>query len=298
MRKKIIKVYSALWRVIRGVKNFIAERYDSLLFSIDLSRADVFPEVHGQRVCIIVPHVDDDILGMGGLLTALDSNGNDILIVYTTDGCKSYHPDYNEEIMKQKREEEAEEVRKEFINVRICLLGNKSMEWDIECAKKQLSKQIVEFAPQFIFFPSAYDRNLDHVKNAICLGKSIGNGFEKTRFFSFSVQTPIMQEKISHYYLMSKTEKRKKVKCLGRYQSQEVMAKSFDKVILFNELCVQDGMGTDVCGLELFEEFSIERIRGIAHANISELHRDFPILTYGTSIRRVNKKCSMLQTEK
>lgn len=296
MKKIVINIYSWIWRIIRGIKDFLMENYDRCLFRIDLRSAEIFPEIFRQKICIVVPHVDDEILGMGGLLTALDGNGNDILIIYTTDGSKSYHPHYNEEMMKKKRVKEAEQIRQEFSNVNICFMHGKSMEWDIDCAKKKLLQIILRFSPQFIFFPAEYDRNLDHVKNAVCLGTCVGDDLNGARFFSFSVQTPL--KKISCYYPMSECELKKKIKCLDLYKSQEVMEKSFKKVILFNELCAKKSLKKGAYGIEVFEEFTIEQMRDLASANVTKLHQEFPILTYGKSIRRVNQKCIRKISEK
>lgn len=295
MKQILIKIYSFIWTVIKKIKNYVLEKYDSFYFKIELQEANALPKIWGKRICVVVPHVDDDILGMGGLLTALDSNQNEILIIYTTDGCKSYHPNYNGEMMKRKREEEAEQVRKEFVNVNICFLKNKSMEWDIDYAEESLSEKLLGFSPQFVFFPAENDRNLDHVMNAVCLGKCVNDKLDNSRFFSFSVQTPI--KKISHYYLMLEEEMKKKKKCLNFYHSQEVMKKSFEKVILFNKLCVQNDMEKEVYGVELFEEFSRGQLQNLANADIAKLNQKFPTITYGKSIRRVNEKCSKIILE-
>ena len=292
MKQTLIRIYSLIWMLIKKIKNYILEKYDSFYFKMELKEASALPKIWRMRICVVVPHVDDDILGMGGLLTALDSNQNEILIIYTTDGRKSYHPDYNEEMMKKKREEEAEQVRKEFVNVNICFLENKSMEWDIDYAVESLSEKLLEFLPHYIFFPAEYDRNLDHVKNAVCLGKCVDDKLDNSRFFSFSVQTPI--KKISHYHLMLEDEMKKKTRCLSFYHSQEVMKKSFEKVILFNKLCIQNDMEKEVYGVELFEEFSRGQLQNLASADIAKLNQKFPTITYGKSIRRVNEKCSII----
>jgi len=44
-----------------------------------------------QRICIIAPHPDDEILGCGGLLQQLADNGNAIVLIYVTNGSQS-HP--------------------------------------------------------------------------------------------------------------------------------------------------------------------------------------------------------------
>ena len=44
-----------------------------------------------QRICIFAPHPDDEVLGCGGLLQHLASNGNPILLVHVTNGTQS-HP--------------------------------------------------------------------------------------------------------------------------------------------------------------------------------------------------------------
>ena len=76
------------------------------------------------------------------------------------------------------------------------------------------------------------------------------------------------------------------------------MEKSFKKVILFNELCAKKSLKKGAYGIEVFEEFTIEQMRDLASANVTKLHQEFPILTYGKSIRRVNQKCIRKISEK
>lgn len=64
-----------------------------------MSRLDVatsFPSQ--QRVCLFAPHPDDEILGCGGLLQQVVANGNEILLIYVTNGTQS-HP--NSQIYSQ-----------------------------------------------------------------------------------------------------------------------------------------------------------------------------------------------------
>lgn len=44
-----------------------------------------------QRVCILAPHPDDEILGCGGLFQQLAANGNPIVLIHVTNGTQS-HP--------------------------------------------------------------------------------------------------------------------------------------------------------------------------------------------------------------
>ncbi len=44
-----------------------------------------------QRVCVFAPHPDDEVLGCGGMLQQLASNGNPIVLVHVTNGTQS-HP--------------------------------------------------------------------------------------------------------------------------------------------------------------------------------------------------------------
>ncbi|WP_227671523.1 PIG-L deacetylase family protein [Psychrobacter sp. 72-O-c] len=54
-----------------------------------LNIAKIFPP--HQRVCIFAPHPDDEILGCGGMLQQLATNGNPIVVVCVTNGEQS-HP--------------------------------------------------------------------------------------------------------------------------------------------------------------------------------------------------------------
>ena len=58
-----------------------------------------------QRVCIVAPHPDDEILGCAGLIQQLDANGCEVVIIAVTNGTAS-HPDsrlYTPEDLNQLR---------------------------------------------------------------------------------------------------------------------------------------------------------------------------------------------------
>ena len=45
----------------------------------------------GERICVVSPHPDDDVLGCGGTLALASANGAALCILYVTDGAAS-HP--------------------------------------------------------------------------------------------------------------------------------------------------------------------------------------------------------------
>ena len=69
-----------------------------------------------QRVCVFAPHPDDEILGCGGLLQQVATNGNPILLVHVTNGTQS-HPDskiYPPEKLDSIRPQESHEALEEL----------------------------------------------------------------------------------------------------------------------------------------------------------------------------------------
>lgn len=248
--------------------------------------------LQNKKICVIVPHIDDDILGMGGTLNYLDNANNDIMIIYTTDGRKSYHPQLSEEQMALEREKEAEKVKEMFHKVQIVFLRNKSMIWKPSDKYTEVLEHLRDFKPDAVFFPNIYDRNLDHVKNALCVSLCAQHLQADMQYFTYAVQTPMTESSATHIRFLSQEDLAQKEKCLSLYSSQYVMEKSFDKVIFYNELL---GKRSGNVAAELFRELTLQEVLALNEQDEKYYHKEYPIFTYGCSVRKVIKANNRLQ---
>jgi LmbE family N-acetylglucosaminyl deacetylase len=188
-----------------------------------------------KKVMVVVPHADDEILGIGGILKKHDKMGHKIRIVYTTDGRKSWSKNLDENQIAAKRENEANHLCKIFLDAEAVFIRARSMEWKADDIVDRLYQELIKQYPDIIYVPLGLDINTDHVHNSICLNKAL----EKIQFpyclRVFSVQTPIPSAYLNLDCDISKEFTFKK-KALEIFASQNAMRKSFRKVLFFNKL--------------------------------------------------------------
>lgn len=120
-----------------------------------------------ERVLVISPHPDDDVLGAGGTMAALAAQGKKVFSVYVTDGRGSPRkdPGLSDEEMAVRREEEAREALRAVGAVGGFFLRKNSRELDGEGGqklKKELGKISEVLQPGKVFLPAPYERHLTH----------------------------------------------------------------------------------------------------------------------------------------
>ena len=119
----------------------------------------------GKKVLVLSPHFDDEILGCGGTLKKHIISGDDILVVYLTDGSQG-----NPEIKDKKKlfEIRSKESKKaiEFLGIkrRIYLREPEGNSKIGIISLKKLEKIIFDFKPDLIYIPWMLDNHIDHRK--------------------------------------------------------------------------------------------------------------------------------------
>lgn len=114
-----------------------------------------------MKVLVVSPHPDDEVLGVGGTIARLASEGNDVTVTIVTKGWEPLFPDSQVEQVRA----EARAANK--------VLGVKSLRFmDLpvtklnEIPKHQLNKDfeqlIDEEKPELVFCPFCGDRQEDH----------------------------------------------------------------------------------------------------------------------------------------
>jgi len=114
-----------------------------------------------MKVLVIAPHPDDEVLGVGGTIARLASEGNDITVVIVTTGWEPLFPD-----------SQVQQVRAEAGGANK-VLGIKSLRFmDLPVTKlnampkhqinRQFEQLISEEEPELVFCPFCGDRQQDH----------------------------------------------------------------------------------------------------------------------------------------
>jgi len=116
-----------------------------------------------QKIMIITPHVDDEIIGAGGFIHHLSLHSCRIKCMYMTDGSKSYHPHLPQDELIAARKGEAIELSRQldieepgFLQVADTQLGTESNHY------QQLLTEIKAYNPEILFLPHPLDGHPDH----------------------------------------------------------------------------------------------------------------------------------------
>jgi LmbE family N-acetylglucosaminyl deacetylase len=242
MKEKAITALHRFAGIIRAsgirIMDMLQYPYDWMMANRWLSAIDTKPlefECIGKKVMVVVPHADDEILGIGGILKKHDKAGHKICIVYTTDGRKSWTKNFDEDQMAEIRENEANQLCHLFLDAEAVFFRARSMEWYAEDIVDRLYQEILKYQPDIIYIPLWIDINIDHVLNAISLNKALAKIQFPYCLRVFSVQTPIPIVYLNYDCDISKEFAFKK-KALEIFASQNIMIKSFMKVLFFNRL--------------------------------------------------------------
>ena len=114
-----------------------------------------------MKVLVVSPHPDDEVLGVGGTIARLASEGNDVTIAIVTKGWEPLFPASQVERVRAEASAASE------------VLGAKSLRFmDMPVTKlntipkhqlnKEFERLVNEEKPEFIFLPFCGDRHEDH----------------------------------------------------------------------------------------------------------------------------------------
>lgn len=117
----------------------------------------------GKKILVLSPHFDDDVIGCGGTLHKHVLAGDDVTIIYFTDGREGDPDNPDKDIVEATRKQEA--IRATAI------LGIKNLifldepETQLKVNKKLLKKLIEIFEklkPDLVYLPSFVENHIDH----------------------------------------------------------------------------------------------------------------------------------------
>ncbi len=205
-----------------------------------------------EKILILSPHQDDEVLGCGCFIQKGIEQGNEIKCVFMTDGSKSSE-DMDKETLIKKRKIEALKVADilkmgtpEFLDI-----TDGELEHDDTMASYNLARIIAEFQPGVIILPYFLDGHKDHSGVSGIFIKAASLVEYKGKLFAYEINSPISVYGITHYadctgYVDGKKE------AVKIYESQTM---SFESIFLMNKL---NGILTGTKeGGELFREINL-----------------------------------------
>lgn len=140
-----------------------------------------------DKILIISPHPDDEVLGCGGLITKFNRRNKEVFIIYLTKG-ENCNPKIKQEILINKRRilslKALEEIHQPMNRVYFLdFVDGKINETDIETNKLRVLCQQIK--PEAIFVPNIFESWDDHT-NANLIIKSLTRG-ESIRIYEYCV---------------------------------------------------------------------------------------------------------------
>ena len=132
-------------------------------------------EIFNVKTLIFVPHYDDEIIGLGGIITQV-KNKNLFNFHFMTDGSSSPSPPYGQtpgeqEILRNTRKNESTEALR-FIGVNtenLSFSGLPENKGDRIVLAEGVKKLIKSLEPSIILIPFRFDRHRDHT----CLSRTV-----------------------------------------------------------------------------------------------------------------------------
>ncbi|MCA0986858.1 PIG-L deacetylase family protein [Guptibacillus algicola] len=161
-----------------------------------IERNQVVSKLSGNKILVLAPHVDDDIIGCGGAIVQYLREGKDVHIAYLTNGQGKGTPGLKEEEIIEERKKEAFAVADNlglpktnlyFLEAR----DSELLTTDIHCDLKEL---IQSNSIDTIFFPSIIDTHVDHYATSKKLYELYAKDEELVKditLMMYEVQSPI-----------------------------------------------------------------------------------------------------------
>jgi len=136
------------------------------------SHASAWSSPGGQRVLVIAPHPDDEVMGCAGALIEHRRCGDAISIVFVTDGGQSRALGLDRATMIARRRREAE-ASAHYFQAESVWLGLPEGEWPSEQAAASLKSTVMDLKPQVIYVPSRVDFHPEHRRVAQAIARAL-----------------------------------------------------------------------------------------------------------------------------
>lgn len=182
-----------------------------LIRNISQNQTKIGALVPADKVLILSPHQDDEVIGCGGTILKYLEAGTKVKIVYMTDGRYGVlSGDINI------RNEEAKEVWKNY-TVEQAFLGHEDSHlYEME-AVSEIKACIEEFQPDIIYSPWLLDQHIDHQYTTYLLQKAL---LKMQDYEVFVAMYEVMSPLYANLFVNITTEYNKKMEILKGYKSQ------------------------------------------------------------------------------
>lgn len=181
-----------------------------------------------NKALVIAPHPDDEVLGVGGTMAKLSSEGAEIYVIIVT---KGFPPLFDEKIIERSRREALEAHK--FLGVRKTIfLDFPAVELDTitqHILNDKLLEEIEKIKPDIVFVPFNGDIHKDHqiVFLSALTAMRPGNSFSPSKIYAYETLSEtnwyapyITPNFIPNLYIDISLYLEKKIEAMKIYSSQ------------------------------------------------------------------------------
>ncbi len=118
-----------------------------------------------QRVLVIAPHPDDEVIGCGGTILRHVAQGDDVHVAYVTDGSASRAGNLSGEQMRVTRKQEAFAAAS-LLNVQPHWFGLSEESFAVNTAQEMLATLIADLQPTILYVPPRIDFHPIHIQTS------------------------------------------------------------------------------------------------------------------------------------
>jgi LmbE family N-acetylglucosaminyl deacetylase len=146
----------------------------------------------GNRVIVFSPHFDDDVIGCGGTLHKHARSGDELMIIYFTDGRQG-DPTFQDkgQLMRKRKEEAIEATRILGIKRHLFLDEPETRLRPRKEIIHRLSGLLKDFEPNIIYLPFFLDNHIDHLEVNRIFMKLVKHLSIQPNIAAYEVWTPI-----------------------------------------------------------------------------------------------------------
>ena len=205
---------------LRALRGALARR-----FLLKLKRAThrSQPELivpSAQRVLVVAPHMDDEVIPCGGTLILLSEAGTEIHVIFATDSSAGLRPAAAAKALTETRRSEARAVS-DLVGFSFAELGfpDGQLHKHEEALTKRLRQQIERTDPDLIFCPFPADAHSDHMSCAVAVAQAAKTSKPDATIVAYEVWTPLWPNVAVD--ISSVAERKKEAISLYRSQAED-----------------------------------------------------------------------------
>ena len=170
-----------------------------------------------ERVVVLAPHMDDEVIGCGGTLARHVASGAEVTVVFLTDGRRGGKASAGQSTVSATRKREAQLALGELgINRIVFLDGEDGRLGTTPGLGSALRAALAAARPQVVYLPFFLEEHPDHRAASALLAEAVSGTELSFRCHGYEVWTPLFP---NCFVRIDATVEAKR-RALGHYQSQ------------------------------------------------------------------------------